>query len=128
MKRDESVDACDRNRTLPCVKIGYGNEAYALAAARNFDGPNLPRAYQCPDCLRWHLTSHDAAGPMREDFLLALPGSGKHLAVDVFVRRFPNGRASGLCLRPRGVHAFVTLSRRHLPALKAALEELLRNE
>lgn len=50
--------------TGPCKKIAYHNEVaarLALATAQRKDMGNRPkietRAYKCPTCHKWHLTS-----------------------------------------------------------------------
>lgn len=114
------------NGTARCAKIGYGSETLAAKAAQAFNDDNVHRPYQCPICFRWHLTSHGHAdGPLVEEVLLKLPGTGWLAPVEVVVRRLSNGRAVGMTLRPDGRTSFVAVSRRHLPALKAAIEEIL---
>lgn len=113
--------------TAQCSKIGYGTEALALRAAT--DSAATLRAYPCPSCSRWHLSSREVSdGPLKDALLLRLPATGRMVPVCLFVRRFPNGRAVGITLKAEGHWAYVAVSRKHLHAVKAAIEDVLRSD
>ncbi|MBX3230665.1 MAG: hypothetical protein KIT84_00495 [Labilithrix sp.] len=110
-----------------CAKIGYGTEALAAKAAT--ESPSTLRAYLCPSCARWHLTSRQVSdGPLTDELLLRLPATGRMLPVGLFVRRFPDGRTVGITLKAEGHFAYVAVNRKHLHAVKAAIEEVLRSD
>lgn len=109
-----------------CSKIGYATEEVARRAAREV--PNSAWPYRCHACGAWHISSRPPfEGPVQDEELLKLPPTGNLPAVAVRARRFRDGRVLSLTLKVEGHPAFVVVTRKHLHALKMAIDIALRD-
>jgi predicted RNA-binding Zn-ribbon protein involved in translation (DUF1610 family) len=89
-------------RSLGCTKTGYGSERlaqFALVSARE-EGRDEKRAYQCPTCGRWHLSSvrefYTSDQIAVEDLLTVVQCNGDELTTSV--GRYPNGQVAHVVL------------------------------
>jgi len=82
-----------------CSKVGYGTERVAqLALAKSKEaGRAEKRAYQCPSCSMWHLSSVEqffASDTITSEGLLSFTQAGE--VISVSIGRYPHGQIANL--------------------------------
>lgn len=109
-----------------CTKLGYGTERLATVALKQAQeaGRSEKRAYQCPSCGRWHLSSLEEFFPAESityEELLGCVQLGEQITVSV--GRYPNGTIANLMFSgPRG--GSFRIFAEHLTPLRLVLESL----
>jgi hypothetical protein len=108
-----------------CVKIGYGSEALAKAmiVIAQRQGTDVKRAYKCPDCGKWHLTSLETPpdGTISHVEILTFNQNGK--PVSVLLGRWSNGKVAQVRITQDG--ASVSIHATNANVLGAALAFVL---
>jgi hypothetical protein len=114
-------------RSTACTKTGYGSERLAqlaLSTARE-SGRDEKRAYQCPTCRRWHLSSvqefFTSDQIEAEELLSLVQGAGEVLTASA--GRYPDGRVAHVTLQSSRGHS-VRLNAEHIIPLRLALASL----
>lgn len=109
-----------------CAKIAYASEKLARAALEAARGRahETKRAYACPICSRWHLTSREFDPTTIVDTeLLSFAGGGE--SVIMFVGRYPDGTLAGVSFKGKTV---VRIRTEHAHAVRAILDLVLDEE
>jgi len=114
------------SRATACTKVGYGSERVATLALKGAReaGRDEKRAYACPACSRWHLSSAEEFFPFDSivyEELLAFAQAGE--AFTLSVGRYPSGLVANVTLTGSRV-GVVRIHAQHLAPLRFVLDSL----